>query len=576
MFASDNYDGLPFVGRLRLQEYFERWDEDDADCLETRDLLQRYFQAQEKAYHDVLVLAEMALADKDYWLDWTMPRHRYRRPLWTSSVTWFISARLEEMAGRADQVESPGRAVNHFSNLFDDLCRLVAFIQMSSFEVLYANPDSVDHGAMALRQVGEILEGLEQFAAAVAAGLRRPRMSTRFSSVLSDRRVEINLKRQEKAAADTRVNDLVRANLARLKQSQRSLRDLASAVETHHQRAGKLSHWQRNKPVYAIVGSIGVFGALIAFRKHSTRLAFLDRVRNLCWNFYFGWILQPLDQFSQQLFRRLGTGGLLKLKIKELRAEEETLERMILQFSKILDLHGEGPGLAERYFEESMNNPITNMMQGHLLESCMVMSQRMKVLLYASLHSIDEVLESLKWDFLMAGIMPFTTLCLICYWAFDARRYRRQLAVRRDMIRALTQIDRFLNHHSESPVLRRCAENEPSCVQTPVMHRVLSRSGSQESFRARSSSWTPWSSNVLQTLLDDPGSESLELEKVGAGLCHLHALCQLAFRLRIENLDWRSFRRDILDLTSPEFSVQQKLHVISTMRHAYPFFKQES
>ena len=33
--------------------------------------------------------------------------------------------------------------------------------------------------------------------------------------------------------------------------------------------------------------------------------------------------------------------------------------------------------------------------------SCMVQSQKLKVLLYASLYSIDAVMTQLKWDFLM-------------------------------------------------------------------------------------------------------------------------------------------------------------------------------
>ncbi|CAK9113354.1 unnamed protein product [Durusdinium trenchii] len=49
-------------------------------------------------------------------------------------------------------------------------------------------------------------------------------------------------------------------------------------------------------------------------------------------------------------------------------------------------------------------------------------------------------------------------------------------------------------------------------------------------------------------------------------------LCRMASRIRLEDADWRAFRRDILDLTSPELSVAEKLHVIATMRHTYHVF----
>jgi len=64
----------------------------------------------------------------------------------------------------------------------------------------------------------------------------------------------------------------------------------------------------------------------------------------------------------------------------------------------------------------------------------------------------------------------------------------------------------------------------------------------------------------------------LELEKVGACLSHLDVLCRLASHVRLEDVDWRAFRRDILALTSPELSVAQKLNIVSMMRGTYSAF----
>ena len=126
-----------------------------------------------------------------------------------------------------------------------------------------------------------------------------------------------------------------------------------------------------------------------------------------------------MESLCFELFRRLAVDDSLQSQLKELRSQEEVLDRMVMEFASIVKAEdptfadrcfGTHMNFAERYFEDSLNNPISKTFHGHLLESCMVQMQRMKVLMYASMFSMDSVLLQLKWDFLMAGIMPIFSL----------------------------------------------------------------------------------------------------------------------------------------------------------------------
>merc|ERR1712070_902719 len=95
-------------------------------------------------------------------------------------------------------------------------------------------------------------------------------------------------------------------------------------------------------------------------------------------------------------------------------------------------------------------NPISNLAHGHLMESMMLQSQRMKVLMKGSLHSVDSVMQQLKWDFLMAGVMPMISLCTLGYWCISSAWQSRARQRRHNMIHCLAKVDRFFNKHSES------------------------------------------------------------------------------------------------------------------------------
>ncbi|CAK9094033.1 Nuclear control of ATPase protein 2 [Durusdinium trenchii] len=358
-----------------------------------------------------------------------------------------------------------------------------------------------------------------------------------------------------------------------LRESDLTFQVLVESLNRYIWESGQLSHWRKWWPVYGLA-FLGVLVGAWRWRlgEREVRHGLVQHSAEVWRQFLNEWILLPFQQLWEALLLP-GPKEELRVQLRDLRAEEEALERMVTSFARFARAEStfavkgkegvEDAALPELYFEWSMTNPISNVVTGHLAESCMVQSQKLKVLLYASLYSIDAVMMQLKWDFLMAGVMPTTLLCGCVSWIISSSRRRRQLESRRKMVRALAELDRFLNRNMAFLSPRRVNElpQMEGAVGTVPLKSLLSQAlGLDED--------PELPSNGLASGLDS----SIDLDKVGAALCHLDTLCRMASRIRLEDADWRAFRRDILDLTSPELSVAEKLHVIATMRHTYHVF----
>lgn len=617
MFQSAQYEGLPFVGHSRLRRALSRFDsgsqtphavDADARSRNARAFLESYFRVQEECYHALLECVGQASDHLDYWLDWMTPVRG--RPLWLHRLGRRCAAGYLVMRGRGAQVASPSKAARQFAVLHADLCRLVAFIQVSSFETLSlaeAPDDALDLIEESLQNLAWQARSCRQVAASLHAPPASPRGPMRglTSHGLDRGRTEnfdldaAGIEGLQSARPDVRPDvrlgggagedagpreALVGSSWAHLRASSEAVHRLAGELSDHFSTTGRLTHWQRCGPIYGVGLFCGFSWAVVALRDPPSRRAFVEYISEVFSRFCREWIYDPVQEIAGQLFRRLTSEDTLNVQLQELRMEQEALERMLSNFASIVrfdpllwekakarggDKLAEpiiGDDLAERYFERSMTNPIYNVMHGHMLESCMVQTQRMKVLLYASLYSIDVVLLQLKWDFLMAGVMPFVTLCGVAYSLVSGLRTRRQRGWNRRMIRALAEVDRFYNHHASGMAVR----------QAPAHHHHGREGGQETSTPTRAFSSTSLrdccgtergSGNVLST------AQALPLEKIGAALGHLDALCRLASRVRLEATDWRCFRRDILDLTSPELSPPQKLHVVAAMRSTYHVFQ---
>eukprot|EP00933_Yihiella_yeosuensis_P028444 TRINITY_DN22257_c0_g1_i1.p1 TRINITY_DN22257_c0_g1~~TRINITY_DN22257_c0_g1_i1.p1 ORF type:complete len:716 (+),score=116.77 TRINITY_DN22257_c0_g1_i1:109-2256(+) len=710
MFQSSPYEGLPFVGRRRLRSFLARWDygcwmlggqscsgtgqlgilrdslrerkgsadsdqesppwspthaggtipdtiaEDDS-VWDEGVFLQDYFRSQEKAYHTLLDMVGQVSVHLNFWLDWSTPVRR--RPHWAHGAARRLDAAYLTMLGQGAQISSPEKAAAWFGCVNEDLCRLVAFIQVSSFQLLSAEHNTVEDRAEALRNAIRNLACQARAIGYVAASLslQQPEESTEAKACRKLRRwlckrlpgqvqhwigfdesqtVQSELLKSVKAnsasllpshpmtpsASSGKISnnqsilDLVKDGRARLQESELALRVLVDGLSNFSNSAGRLTHFRKYVPLYCVF-SVGF--ACFAWAKgllsKSARMTVVRQVKEICNQFLLEWVFTPFSQFCYELLLRSPRDEVL-VELRELRAEEAALERMVASFSKVAftdpyfgaqiaeGRHVEGPDstdLAERYFEWSMSNPISNVVNGHMLESCMVQSQKMKVLLYAALYSIDAVMTQLKWDFLMAGIMPMISLCGLGYCIISGARRKKLLISRRRMVRALAEVDRYLNHHSQA-LAPRCQMSgslgslgeqligDTGSADPPLTQLLLQAlegfgcSSRQSSDGLRVAvggeavvQFTPSAATAGSTAdhwrhAHFGDSAAVELEKVGEALSHLDVLCRLATRVRLEDSDWRAFRRDILDLSSPELSVAQKLHVVSTMRGTYNVF----
>ncbi|CAE7472324.1 nca2 [Symbiodinium necroappetens] len=612
------WGGLPFVGRRRLRSFLARWyDErgeplsllrtpapspeasksrdslESSDGFEEAEFLKDYFQSQEQTYHAVLNFISQVSIHLNYWLDWATPVHR--RPRWAHRLARKLWSSWLVLLGRP-QITAPERCASQFARLNEELCRLLAFIQVSSFELLSSCLDSESDRCQALTKALQGLAWQTRAAASTAADLNFASSATRWRWPATSHLWEqvqdledISASEYNRGAKQWMLSqeELVKKGRLQLQQNDLAFEVMAQSMTNFIESSGQLSHWRKWWPLYssATLGTL-LLSWRMRLSNRSVRHALAKQAEDVVVQFLREWIVSPIEQLLEALFLRRPKDD-LRVQLRDLRSEEETLDRMVSGFAKFARAESQfqaeatatGAGdqeLPERYFEWSMTKPLSNVITGHLMESCMVQSQKLKVLLYASLYSIDAVMTQLKWDFLMAGVMPMTLLCVSAYWIVSSSWRRRQLVFRKKMVRALAEMDRYLNRNTQSLAPKRQvsfvgalqSRGQSVSVKTLLLQALGGQPDEAVDAQSRIKPPTPSALHCLAGF----GNEAVDLDKVGAALCHCDTLCRLASVFRLEDSDWRSFRRDILDLSSPELSVSEKLHVVSTMRHTYHVF----
>lgn len=633
---------LPFVSSSRLGLFLAQWD--DGLGSPEHAFLHEYFETQEEVFHALLDLISQVSVHLNYWLDWTVPVRRWPILL-RSSVRHIQSLHLSAL-GRKKQVMSPSETASNLKRMHGELCRLVAFIQISTLELLAYDLDTEEQREQALDQVAQNLDCQARAARRLVEAVRQREAGCIQNPQGVDeegcRTPEEHESEESKSALmsirpertssssfdkfDTAVSQclsylpwrptheshtpspLVSTGMKRLEGSRLAMQSLIRRLKVHMRDTGRPGHMEMWWPLYAFGAAVGLHKAKHLLFDSRQRTFFFNHLREVGQQFVREWVSEPMVHFISELFRRLGTNDMkrLSLELEELRTEQQSLDRMLNEFVSAVrqDASSTAPvcneaaagnlkqDFADRYFENSMQNPMSNLFHGHLMESCMVQSQRMKVLLYASLYSIDAVLLQLKWDFLMAGIVPFMSLCGIGCWIVTRRSTQRFLRNRRNMLRALAEIDRYYNYHSRALTrkhgsgcgslnnLLSYAGAQEKIIEAAALRQLLlasdrtgalKRSGHSGQFLGRVPDLPPLSpyGHTQVSELESADAQVLELEKVGAALGHLDALCRIASQIRLEDVDWRSLRKDILDLASPELTVSQKLHIIGSMRSTY-------
>jgi len=648
--SSVSYEGLPFVSGTQLRTFLAYWGGDrdgkwgGADSAsglgDARTLLVEYFRSQEAAYHTLLDLVSEVSRHLDFWLNWTTPVRQ--RPVWVHRLKRRLWAKRLTALGRSADGDAPGVAARHLARVHGELYRLLAYLQVSSLNVLSSDHSSIEERALVLSELSRSLAVQATAARRAASALdilrptRRststavpdvtsngslvaadvavssslvasplPPLGTRsqfgsheslFRSPFHDRSPSLSRDNSRTVLGDSdhsfkealglsTASDPVAIARAKLNESRLAVADLATSLHKYLACMGRPRHLPFYWPLYASATFSALSWIAVVARDSGRRAAFMEQVHAIVCQFYREWVKDPLQELFLELFRRLSPSE-ENVSLQDLVLERAALSRMLEQFAEavkadpgsVLDdsrspaaacgQQWDDSDIAERYFERSLANPLIHVVHGHLLASCMVQCQRLKVLLYSSMHSIDAVMLQLKWDFLMAGVVPMLSLCFLGHRAWVGFLGKRRLKRHREMVRALSEVDRFLNRNSQA-LLQACRGHHDSrrAYRMQMSAALLNELPLAEKSGCASCDClhTPSRRSVSEPCSDGQ-TDPLELEKVGAWLSHLDALCRLASRARVDDADWRAFRRDILDLASPELSVQQKLHVAAAMR----------
>ncbi|CAJ1335723.1 unnamed protein product [Effrenium voratum] len=507
MLAPTQYEGLPFVGHRRLRSFLAHYAEgaegvaghpltlvpaspeavpyldDDTDLgegYEEAAFLKDYFQSQEKAYHLLLNFVIEVSVHLNYWLDWATPVHR--RPRWAHQGARKLWRAYLGLVGWRRQLAQPERLASQLAHLSEDLCRLLAYIQISSFDLL----SSPEEGA--LKRAAEGLAWQTHVAALTAANLSsqlapadrnaRRRSVNRhvwFRQTLPDQVAAL----PDRKNAEVSEEALLAQGRQRLRQSRLAFEVLVDSLSGYLERSGQPGHFQKWWPIYGLAGLFLLGHAWrLRLSDRVAREALLLRATDVCWQFLDEWVVSPFKQLWEALLLRTPKDE-LRVQLRDLKVEQEALERMVQGFASFArqEPHfkhvqpGNDQVLPELYFEWSMTKPISNVVTGHLVESCMVQSQKLKVLLYASLYSMDAVMMQLKWDFILAG-------------ALGEEVSAEELAAR-----------------PTTPLALPCA-----------------------------------------------GFGSVDLDKVGAALCHLDTLCRMASQIRLEEMEGMGIVPPVLEV----------------------------
>lgn len=166
--------GLPFVPRPYLREFLQCFEAEESyttapSKVTALDFFEEFFIHQEELYHTLLGALDEVYASLNVWLNWTSPvRHspyffspmlRYMRSAHQTtawSVSWAAHSAYQAY-GRLLAAEGSRDIVKGLSHMHDTLCRMIAFIQMSSFELLTLRPTNAALREQAVGNAMQIL-----------------------------------------------------------------------------------------------------------------------------------------------------------------------------------------------------------------------------------------------------------------------------------------------------------------------------------------------------------------------------------------------------------------------------------
>ena len=177
-----------------------------------------------------------------------------------------------------------------------------------------------------------------------------------------------------------------------------------------------------------------------------------------CTLFLRNWILDPISQIFKTI--RHDEGRLALLGTESLNSDLESLERMVVEFSKD---HGDSLSAAEigsrvrsgnltlvmENYEQDIKKPLRNFLAGDLIRSLLIQIQKAKVDGELAMSALDKLLKSNELNFAFLAVMPTLALTYGTYswishsWSQHSPSTIQTLQV---MKTSLRDIERILNN----------------------------------------------------------------------------------------------------------------------------------
>ncbi|KAI9034619.1 ATP synthase regulation protein NCA2-domain-containing protein [Hyaloraphidium curvatum] len=242
--------------------------------------------------------------------------------------------------------------------------------------------------------------------------------------------------------ADTTMEDLA-ASLgsgapAASSSSPKDLRSLLEELESLPSRLGTaLAPVSRPSAVarYWLPAAAGVF-ALASLRSRAAAnwddlVQFASDARDAARDFFNRWIVEPLSSLWATVRPSADSIDMMSNAENSLRADLESLERMVADFAKdtgsvpdeaaakeVAELARRGDlSVVQRKYEQELKRPISAALRGDLVRTLLIQIQKSKVDAETALASIDKLIQQQQLNFVILGAIPsFLVLYFLLSW----------------------------------------------------------------------------------------------------------------------------------------------------------------
>ncbi|KAL8932886.1 MAG: hypothetical protein Q9216_006629 [Gyalolechia sp. 2 TL-2023] len=205
----------------------------------------------------------------------------------------------------------------------------------------------------------------------------------------------------------------------------------------------------------------------IAVNRRARLVTWLRDLGATALDFWTNWVVEPVRKLVGTI-RHDKDAEIAIMSKKSLRGDQESLERMVVDFARDNSPTASGVPMDEtelasvrakvregdltpvlRAYEKDLRRPFVGTLRGELIRALLIQVQKTKVDVEVALGGIDALLKSQELVFGFVGLTPGILVCMGLFrWlsgVFGGRKGKLEQKSRSRMIRLLRNIDRVLN-----------------------------------------------------------------------------------------------------------------------------------